>query len=369
MNNSVQNQYAPDFVTPPGETLQEILEDRGMTQAELADRTGRPKKTINEIIKGKAAITPETALQFELVLGVPASFWNNREQVYREFLARQAEIKALEEYIPWMRKFPINSMIKLGWLQKHSEPVYQIEELLRYFGVASPIQWQNLWQAAQISYRQSPVFAADPAAVSAWLRRGELEAQKIECASYEENQFREALKEIRHITNQPPDVFIAVVQRLCARAGVAGVFIPEIPGTRTCGATRWLTPTKALIMLSLRYKTDDQLWFTFFHEAGHILIHGKRDIFLEDGEDGSDENREKEEQANQFAANFLIPPEDWNRFRPHGLHYSHEDVLEFASSLGIAAGIIVGRLQHEGKVEPKNLNKLKHRFEWVLPEE
>ena len=121
MSNPIQNQYAPDVVSPPGETLLEILEDRGMSQAELAERTGRPKKTINEIIKGKAALTPETAIQLERVLGTPASFWNNREQNYRDWLARQEERKALAEYIPWMKKFPLRAIIKLDWIAEHSD--------------------------------------------------------------------------------------------------------------------------------------------------------------------------------------------------------------------------------------------------------
>jgi HTH-type transcriptional regulator/antitoxin HigA len=91
MSNIVQNQYNPDYVSPPGETLAEILEDREMSQAELADRMGRPKKTINEIIKGKAEITAETALELEKVLGTPAQFWNEREGRYRESLARKKE--------------------------------------------------------------------------------------------------------------------------------------------------------------------------------------------------------------------------------------------------------------------------------------
>jgi HTH-type transcriptional regulator/antitoxin HigA len=82
------NQYRPDEVTPPGETLLEILEERGLTQADLAERTGRSRKSIHEIIEGKAEITPETALQLEGFLSIPASFWNQRERHYREFLAR-----------------------------------------------------------------------------------------------------------------------------------------------------------------------------------------------------------------------------------------------------------------------------------------
>ena len=58
----------------------------GHLGAELAESTGRPRKTINEIIAGKAEITAETALQLERVLGIPASFWNNLERNYQESL-------------------------------------------------------------------------------------------------------------------------------------------------------------------------------------------------------------------------------------------------------------------------------------------
>src|SRR6266566_2926058 len=126
MNERVQNQYFPDAVSAPGETLEEILLERGMSQTELAERTGRPKKTINEIVKGKAAITPETALQFERVLGVPASFWNNLEQNYRTALARAAERERLEGQIKWLKGIPVRSMIDLKWVEAHREPVAQL---------------------------------------------------------------------------------------------------------------------------------------------------------------------------------------------------------------------------------------------------
>jgi Zn-dependent peptidase ImmA (M78 family) len=134
---------------------------------------------------------------------------------------------------------------------------------------------------------------------------------------------------------------VTQVTELCAKAGVAVIFVPEIPGTRTCGATRWLTPTKAMIMLSLRYKTEDHLWFTFFHEAAHILLHGKREVFLEDDDEVSEDVRAKEEEADWFASDFLIPPEAFRRFHPRGAHISHEDIIEFAQQLGIAPGIVV----------------------------
>lgn len=361
-----QNQYTPDFVSPPGETLQETLDELGMTQAELADRTGRPKKTINEIVLGKAAITSETALQLELVLGVPATFWLRREQQYREWLARQEEENRLRNQTGWLREIPLQQMISYGWVKKLEDPVRQLREVLNYFGVASPDQWHTLYEGA-VAFRRSTAFQANPAATAAWLRQGELRAQKIECASYDPEKFRQALFRIRALTVQPPQVFEPELRRECARAGVAVVLIRELPGTHVCGATRWLTPDKALIQLSLRYKTDDQLWHSFFHESGHVLLHGKREIFLEtDNGKGAqeDELQAREEEANRFAAHTLIPPAQFQYFTTRYDYRSIGAIQAYAREIGIAPGILVGQLQHEGLIPYKNCNGLKRRFEW-----
>jgi addiction module HigA family antidote len=106
MTNTIENRYAPDFISPPGETLAEILEERNMSQSELAQHMGRPRKTINEIIKGKAEITIDTALQIELVLGTPARFWIERERLYREYLARKNENQRLKGYLDWLKQIP-----------------------------------------------------------------------------------------------------------------------------------------------------------------------------------------------------------------------------------------------------------------------
>ncbi len=156
-----------------------------------------------------------------------------------------------------------------------------------------------------------------------------------------------------------PEAFQPEAIRLCADAGVAVAFVPELPKVRASGAARWLSPTKALIQVNYRYKTDDQLWFTFFHEAGHILKHGKRDVFIEDGELQND----KEAEANKFAADFLIPPLEYRRFTSRTGHYRKTEIIEFAEQLEIAPGIVVGRLQHDGKLPPQNCNELKRHFE------
>jgi HTH-type transcriptional regulator/antitoxin HigA len=362
MASQVRNQYSPDSVSLPGDTLLETLETIGMTQAELAERTGRTKKTINEIIQGKAPITPDTALQLERVLGVPARFWNNRERHYREYLARAEERERLQESIEWLDQVPVAAMCKMHWIERRQDKVEQLREVLNFFGVASPKQWARVWLDSRAAFRQSPAFEADPGAIAAWLRMGEIQAQFISCAPYDDDCFRAKLKQIRSLTLEPSEVFQPELVRLGARCGVAVVFVPELPKIRTWGTTYWLTPVKALIQLSLRYRSDDHLWFTFFHEAGHILLHGKRDVFIEASE--SEERDEKEEEADKFAADWLISPSDWRRIAGC-VRYSKDMIREFAAELGIAPGIVVGRLQHDGYLPPSHCNELKRRFEWV----
>jgi addiction module HigA family antidote len=366
MSKPIENQYTPDVVSPPGDTLLETLLAIGMSQAELAERTGRPRKTISEIVQGKAAITADTALQFEKVLGSPASFWTNREMHYRESLARQAESARLARQIEWLKTLPIRDMCKRGWIRHYSDSVQQLKEALTFFSVASPEAWHAVWQTAQVSFRQSPAFESAPAAVAAWLRKGEIEAQKIECESYDPAGFADALRQVRELTTRSPEEFQPRMRDLCARAGVAVLFVRELPQTRVCGATRWLGPHKALIQLSLRYKTNDHLWFTFFHEAGHIVKHGKKAVFIE----SDDRNVGKEEaEADQFSCDLLIPPAKYAAFVQANRYFSEAAVRAFARQVGVAPGIVVGRLQHDRKLPQSHLNSLKRKYEWASPTE
>src|SRR5262249_31242331 len=158
----------------------------------------------------------------------------------------------------------------------HKNKAFQLEELLRFFGVASPTSWSDLW-TAHAAFRHSPSFRSEPGAIAAWLRKGEVEASKQSCLEFSAVVFRNVLTRVRSLTREMPGNVGDVLREQCSSAGVCVVFVPEIPGTSVWGATRWLSATRALIQLSLRYKMDDHFWFTFFHEAGHILLHRRRD--------------------------------------------------------------------------------------------
>src|SRR5260370_21291890 len=368
MTNIHQNEYRPDYVSPPGETLLEALEAIGMSQTEVAKRMGRPIKTVNEIIRNKASITAETALQLEQVLRIPASFWLNLEQQYQESLARLAEQERLSSWVEWLkkRKIPIRQMMSRGWIPASRDKSQQVLECLKFFGVASPDAWQALWENKEVAYLRSAALEGNLGAAAAWLRQGELKAQEIECAPYREEAFRDVLTSVRALTVEPVDFFQKELMKMSHYAGVAVVFVPELPNTRICGATQWLTSTKALVQLSLRYKTDDHLWFTFFHEAGHILLHGKKQIFLETEQ----KDREKEEhEANTFAANILISPTEWAQFTAQRSSCrSKAGIRSFAQKMGIASGIVVGRLQRDKLLEYHHCNDLKRHLEWATEE-
>lgn len=362
MANASHNQYIPDYLVTPGEVLEEYLDAYGMSQAELAARTGMAKKTINAIVKGKASITPDTALKLERALGRPAHFWSNLERQFQEDRTRLAEKERLEAHLGWLKKIPVNVMVKHGWLTKQKDKLAQLEEVLRFFGIASPDQWERVWREHQVAYRQTQRFETCAEAVSAWLRQGAIQARQIQCEPFNRKKFQKALEFSRALTREEPQVFMPRLTELCAAAGVAVVFVPELPKTGVSGATRWIGD-KAVIQLSLRYKSNDQLWFTFFHEAGHILKHGRKEIFIEsNGLDG-----EKEEEANAFARDKLVPPGELHRFLQHW-NQSSKGIVAFADRIGIAPGIVVGRLQHDGYLPNSHGNNFKVYYSWTSEE-
>lgn len=359
MVDMTSNQYVPDYLVPPGEILEEYLEGYSMTQTELADRTGLTKKTINEIIKGKSPITSETALKLERSLGRPAHFWNNLERQFQEDRSRLAEKKRLEKQLDWLKRVPVSQLTKLGWLPKQKDKVAQLTEVLRFFGVASPEQWATVWREHQVAYRQTKRFEACAESVSAWLRKGEIEARQIRCKPFKKKDFFKALNGIRDLTMEAPEVFQPQLVEMCASAGVAVVFVPELPKAGVYGATRWIG-NKAVIQLSLRYKSNDHLWFTFFHEAGHILKHGRKEIFIE----GNGLDNEKEEEANAFARDRLIPQAALRKFIQSWDGRSLAPIETFAQKIKIAPGIVVGRLQHDKLLPNSHGNGLKVFFRW-----
>lgn len=359
MNRYDLQELKPGLAFSPGFVLKEELEARGMTQRELAARLKRPEQMVSEIVRAKKSITPETALELEKVLGITAQFWINLEALYQMTLAQGEEQDRLAKWIPLLKEFPIAQMQKRGWLPKVRNEIEQVRDLLKFLGVAS---LDGAWMETATGFRiTGGVGKVSPGALAAWLRKGMQEAEQITSAPYDEQKFRATLGEIRKLTVLDVVESTPKMQTLCAEAGVALVLIPELPKSGANGATRWITSTKALIQLSIRYKWADIFWFSFFHEVAHILMHPHNKVTVE-GVDHADPRMEKE--ADQFAADLLNPPDTYASFCSSA-DFSASAVGSYAKHIGVAPGIVVGRLQHDGFLKYDQLASLKVRLKWA----
>ncbi|MEH2234968.1 helix-turn-helix domain-containing protein [Nostoc sp.] len=352
--------FAPDWVSPPGDTIADILEERDWTQVQLADRLGYTTKHISLLLNGKAPINEETALKLERVLGSTTAFWLNREAQYRAGLARIEEESRLKGWTSWLDQLPVKELMNQGVIPKwrliaKNKPGL-VKKLLQFFGVASPQDWQNYYAGMEVAFRRTREEQSDVGAISTWLRLGEIRAEQLDSPKYSKPKFEKAVREIRTLTVLPPEEFELQMQKLCLEAGVVFVLVPSIKKAHVSGVARWLNPHKALIQLSLFGKTNDRFWFNFFHEAAHILLHDKENIFLDEWDSGESLKSEQEGEADQWSREFLIPPEYEGELAK--LKYE-TDVIDFAERIGIHPAIVVGRLQHDHLIGPSWMNGLK----------
>ncbi len=355
--------FTPDWISPPGDTIEDLLEERGWTKAEFAGRTGFTPKHVNELVKGRVPITPDAADRLSRVLGSTPEFWLRREAQYQADILRQKSIDAADVDAGWLAELPLTWMRKRGWVERYDKRGAQVIECQRFFGVASVTAWREQYAAPLAAFRASNKVEKKIGAIAVWLRKGEIETEKIICAPFNKDSLKSSLKALRSLTNEEdPRAFTPRLIEICAAHGVAVAFVPAPPGCPASGATRWLTPTKAMLLLSLRHKSNDHLWFSLFHELGHLLLHGKKMFFIENL-DGLDEALEHE--ADQFASKLLIPDHAARRLAELAkTRISKTQVIAFASEIGIAPGIVVGRMQKENWLPWTHLNDLKVRYTW-----
>jgi HTH-type transcriptional regulator / antitoxin HigA len=364
--------FTPDAVHP-GEIVSEYVEFHGWSQRDLARRTGLTPKTISEISNGKAPLTPTTALALEKVLRRPAHFWLNLQRQYDEAEARNRELRRSALWTDWVRKFPLKDMKRLRF--SIPEGRSDVDALLTFLGVTSPQSWDAVWGASNVAYRQTHRFTQSAEAISAWVRETELEAEQMETAPFDEARLRASIGKLRRLTREKAENILEPVQTICAASGIAVVLVPELPHCAISGSAQWLSDKKALIGLTLRYKTDDQLWFTFFHELAHILLHRRKRAFIVDNaaEDLTDrvidpEMQGYEAEANQFAADTLIPAGALSEFL-HARTFTNETIYDFAENIGVGPGIVVGRLQHDGVLKAFQGNAFKQNLNMKFRED
>lgn len=345
-------EYEPDTPVAPGETLHEWLTARQMSQVEFAKRTDLSTKHISQVVNGGASLSPEVALAFERVTGVPARYWTQLEANYRSEIARRSEMESLASRVEVLKQFPVQELIQREKMARLGDPVRQLQELLRFFGVATIDALEGVCLSGT-KLRASRAFPPNEASLASWLRIAELDAQDIRVSRFDAEACEKAISDFRGLSALEGTSWFDPLQERCASVGIALVVVKELPKCRVNGATKWLGTHKAMIALSLRHRRHDVAWFTFFHELGHLLRHSRKQTFV-DGT-GAQVSEDLELDADRFASRALIPPQFEALLHEISTPAEAE---ELAKRLGIDVAIVVGRLQHEHLIPYSKWNSL-----------
>lgn len=360
MNMAVQtdHDWSPNWAIHPGEYLAEHLEARELSQAEFARLAQLTPKLVSTIISGRNPITAETAIRLERVLGVKAYIWTGLQAKWDLHQARQAERGRVAA--DWLSRFPVKELKAHRLLPDSTDVGCLVNALLSLFGVGAPEAYDQKLKTMAVCHRQSRAYQTSRDHVFTWLMIGEARARAMNLPAFDPSRFLQGVAEIRGMTRQRPETFCERMISLCSAAGVALVF--EKPLSKTClfGSARWIEGDRAVIQMSLRMKTNDHFWWTFFHEAGHIVLHRGR-TFVDDQAGQGDG---VEEEADGWAEEFLFGRDrlaDLVARAPR----SRAAVLEVAKRLELHPGIVVGALQHHGVLPFTHLNGLKAKFAWA----
>lgn len=343
------------IATPPGATIKEQLNDRGMSQKEFAARMDMSEKHISKLINGDVQLTPETAVRLEMVLGIPAKFWNHLEATYREKIIKAEAENAMDADTEIARRFPYSEMAKFGWVPQARGAKEKVVYLRKYFEVVELSLLGNE-QITRIACRRLAITEKSDLALMAWAQEAKIKARDIQTAPINVKGLIVAMPKIRKMTVLKPKEFCPKIKKCLADCGIALVFLPHLKGSFLQGASI-MDGGKIVVGLTARGKDADKFWFSLFHELAHIAL---GHIGQPNGTSDEDEKA-----ADKWSGDTLITMDDFERFRRQK-DYSEASVIRFAREQGIAPGIVVGRMQIEGLIKYSMLNHLKEKYEIVV---
>jgi HTH-type transcriptional regulator / antitoxin HigA len=346
----MNQRLAPARVPPPGRILTRELDARGWTQRDLAEITGRPIQTINEIVQAKKQITPETALELAEAFGTSAEFWTNLEIGYR---LHQARKEKQEHEIGRKSKLyslaPISELVKRGWIPVTDSLEALEKEVCDFFGIDSIDESPKLAINFRCALERSP----EAIAQLAWAKQVERIVSQQTVGPFDRECLQASIPEILACAEHLEDV--RKVPEVLRSLGVYFAIVPHLSKTYLDGAAFYLDG-HPVVALTLRYDRIDSFWFTLMHELGHIVA-GHQGSYLDDLANLA--LTDEEAEANQLAANWLIDPLALEGFvmknRPR---FSRKLIENFASSQKRHPGIILGRLHNDYLVPHKNLRAL-----------
>lgn len=344
-----------EYIIAPGETILEMLETNSMTQLDLAYKTGINKKTINEIVKGKAPITVATALKLEYVFDIKASFWCNLESNYREKLERKKDFESIINEEKYLNDIPYLEMSKRKWdfIEPTNDSYERVINLRKFFAVAS-LEFDTELKR-KLAFRKSANKNFSFESLYCFLRYGEIQSNKEVYNKFDIDELKKASLEIRKLANNSFLSQFEKIKKILLQCGVYLVYETNLPHTYINGVSYKITPDKAIIMISNKGKKDDILWFTFFHEIAHLIKHSKKEVFIDSD---NDIKNDIEYEADEYSRNILIPDNEYDDFVKTTKKYTTNAICDFARKNNILPGIVVGRLQKNGIIKWNQFNNL-----------
>jgi HTH-type transcriptional regulator/antitoxin HigA len=353
--------FTPLWASPPGRTIRTRLDEIGLGVPEFAERLGTPVPVALGLLDGQETITIDLARRLSGLLGASAEFWVARDCQYRDDLVRV-------ETSQWLEELPVREMTKFGWIPPQPDGASRADACLSFFGVGDLAQWRSAYEPvlAATRMRTSTIMPSRRPAVAAWLRKATQDADTIATAPWDATALQNSLDAVKALTRvKHPGIFLPRLQSLLASSGVALVVLRALPGCPASGAALFLSPDRAMIAVSGRFLADDQFWFTVTHEIGHLLLHQLDHAILDDPSSPGGADAPEEQEANQFAAETLLPA--GIRAQVPAWALTVRDVISLAQAAGVSPGIVVGQLQFTGRVGYDQLNSLKRRYTWNGP--
>ncbi|MEA3272606.1 MAG: HigA family addiction module antitoxin [Patescibacteria group bacterium] len=354
-NKKKQGLYGVDFLTAehPGATLQDELDFFGLTQKALAEKIGYTAQTVNRIIKGVEPITTDIALALERVFdGSPSvQFWLNMQSEYDQEISKVKELEETEE----VQFFKDNVKATFKELQKgHIFENYLLNtrinckkaiiDIKNFFGSYS---LRSIPDEAflGVAFRKGGKKDISEYNLAAILKIGDRKAKAIlkdgGISRYNKINFLKLLPKLKKISNETQKDFLRLLQEECLKVGVIVVYVPNMTNTVFGGATMRIA-NHPVILLKVENQREDIFWFNFYHEAGHIVKHSKKKVFIDFDEDG--QKNEFEIDANEFASSILYSDFDEIKNKIEKNAPLDIRIKKISQIVGISKSIVAGKI-------------------------
>ena len=346
-----------EMIIHPGETLKEILEDRNMSQLELALRAGVTPKHISTIISGEKNISVSFAKKLEYALNIEAEFWINLQALYDKEILEFDELNSItDSELAVLKRLNavVSYLVQSEMMPSCNLPEQMVLELRKILNVSNLTSIPNIVSSG--AFRAQTSVSVDEYILFAWQRICELIAEKIDVDeisfSEQKENILKSIPQIKNLMFKSKEEFVSDLRTLFAQNGIAFCIVPSFKGAPVQGFIKNLNSEKTSLCMTFRQKKADIFWFSLFHELGHFVNGDARQKFI----DFESVESERETKADTFAQNKLMDKKCYNRFLKLK-DFSLTAIKSFAKEQNVLPCVVIGRLKKEKYLKWSDYNE------------